>query len=201
MHEGITTAPVTIASEIGKWNKKDNHGFFLLPSLRAEPPFEIEEGWVSPSIVLGSVWEAHSPLYWSADLPGVMFIPVPQRTILAIGSSAAVINVKEGQVLDAAAYISVTICTDVEGWLTPWMTRSLILNDAKSSPKRRRRSLLVLNGQTFWLEPVVIKERWQSQSSALDPSLRSRCQATLRQYPSHRIEESYLTRLRNPGRF
>jgi len=45
MHEGITTAPVTIASVVGKWNnKKDNHGFFLLPRLRAEPPFEIEEG-------------------------------------------------------------------------------------------------------------------------------------------------------------
>jgi hypothetical protein len=45
MHKGITTAPVTIASVIGKRNNEnENHGFFLLPSLRAEPPFEIEEG-------------------------------------------------------------------------------------------------------------------------------------------------------------
>jgi hypothetical protein len=67
---------------------------------------------------------------------GVIFIPVPQRTILVIG-------LKEGQVLDTAAYISVTI-----GRMT-W--QSLIMNDAKSSPKRslRRRSLLVLIGQTF----------------------------------------------------
>jgi hypothetical protein len=42
MHEGITTAPVTIASVIGKFNKKENYGFFLLQSLSAEPPFKIE---------------------------------------------------------------------------------------------------------------------------------------------------------------
>jgi hypothetical protein len=28
MHEGITTVPVTIASVIGKFNKKENYGFF-----------------------------------------------------------------------------------------------------------------------------------------------------------------------------
>ena len=52
------------------------------------------------------------------------------RRILVIAwFHVAVINLKEGQVLDAAAYISVTI-----GRLTPWMTRqSLILNDAVKS--------------------------------------------------------------------
>jgi hypothetical protein len=162
-------------SVIGKWNnKKENHGFFLLPSLRAEPPFEIE-GWVSPSIVLGSVWEVHSPLYWRAESEGVIFIPVPQRTILVIG-------LNEGQVLDTAAYISWSVTIGRMTWQSlTW--QSLIMNDAKSSPKHspRRCSLPVLIGQTIWLDPVSIKARCQSQSSALGPRLRSRCQA------SHRV--------------
>jgi hypothetical protein len=44
MHEGITTVPVTMASVMVQRKKMENYGFFLLPSLRAEPPFEFEEG-------------------------------------------------------------------------------------------------------------------------------------------------------------
>lgn len=116
------------------------------------------------------------------------------RRILVIAwFHGAVINSKEGQVLRRSIYIG-------DNW------QADTLDDAAKSNSERRSQVLNTT-VTEWTDLLTQaspykRETCQSQSPAHDSSLRSRCQATHhRQYPSHRIEKSYLMRLRNPTRF